>query len=50
MIQPRGFATEPDGGRRAFYRQIYEDVYRPLFPAVRPMMDRLTSLCEAGAG
>ncbi len=34
----------PDPGRHEFYSRLYEEVYRHLFPAVRPYLDRLAEL------
>lgn len=34
----------PDAATAARYDALYRDVYKPLFPAVRPLMDRLTEL------
>jgi len=36
----------PDPGRHAFYSRVYEEVYRHLFPAVRPYLDRLAELTQ----
>jgi sugar (pentulose or hexulose) kinase len=44
-ILPRPF--EPDPSRHAFYTHLFEQVYRPLFPALRPYLDRLTCLATA---
>ncbi len=44
-IEPRTFL--PDPGRQARYTALYEEVYRQLFPALRPYLDRLTALAEA---
>ena len=35
---------EPDAARHDFYTRIFEEVYRPLFPALQPYLDRLTSI------
>lgn len=40
--------TVPDGGRYARYTALYEDVYRGLFPALQPGLDRLTALTAEG--
>ncbi len=32
---------EPDDSRSEFYIALFEDVYRPLFPALQPYLDRL---------
>lgn len=39
----------PDPGRQRIYTQLYEEVYRSLFPALRPYLDRLTELTGEGA-
>lgn len=39
-LLPRPF--EPDPSRHAFYSRLFEEVYRPLFPALQPYLDRLT--------
>jgi xylulokinase len=44
-LLPRPF--EPDPSRHAFYTQLFEEVYRPLFPALQPYLDRLTRLAGA---
>lgn len=36
--------AEPDPSRHDFYSRLFEEVYRPLFPAVQVYLDRLTSL------
>jgi xylulokinase len=36
--------AEPDAARHVLYTQLYDEVYRHLFPAVRPYVDRLTTL------
>jgi len=43
-IAPEPFV--PDAGRHAFYSQLYAEVYRALFPAVQPYLQRLTALAE----
>ncbi len=35
---------EPDPARHDLYSRLFEEVYRSLFPAVRPYLDRLSSL------
>jgi xylulokinase len=40
---------EPDAARHAFYNHLFEEVYRPLFPALQPYLDRLSSLSNPGA-
>ncbi len=35
---------EPDAERHAFYSRLFEEVYRLLFPALQPYLDRLASL------
>jgi xylulokinase len=37
-------AAEPDASRHDFYHRLFEEVYRPLFPALRLYLDRLASL------
>jgi sugar (pentulose or hexulose) kinase len=41
-ILPRPF--EPDASRKEFYTHMFEEVYRPLFPALQPYLDRLAQL------
>ena len=41
-ILPHPF--KPDPSRHIFYSRLFEEVYRPLFPALQPYLDRLTSL------
>ncbi len=36
--------AEPDAVRRDVYYRLYDQVYRELFPALRPYVDRLTAL------
>jgi sugar (pentulose or hexulose) kinase len=48
QTQPQGF--EPDIQRGLFYRQIYQEVYIHLFPALQPYLDRLSDLGTAGDG
>jgi sugar (pentulose or hexulose) kinase len=43
-ILPR--PTEPDSSRHDFYNRLFEEVYRPLFPALQPYLDRLASLAN----
>jgi sugar (pentulose or hexulose) kinase len=35
---------EPDTARHAFYNRLFEEVYRPLFPALQPYLDRLAAV------
>jgi xylulokinase len=35
---------EPNAIRHAFYNSLFEEVYRPLFPALQPYLDRLASI------
>jgi xylulokinase len=35
---------EPDASRHDFYNHLFEEVYRPLFPALQPYLERLASL------
>jgi len=44
-IKPEPFA--PDEERHTFYSQLYVGVYRALFPAVQPYLQRLTVLTDA---
>ncbi|OQA47546.1 MAG: hypothetical protein BWY52_00051 [Chloroflexi bacterium ADurb.Bin325] len=37
-------ATLPDAGRAARYAQLYEEVYRPLYPALQAPLARLHAL------
>jgi xylulokinase len=37
---------EPDPSRHAYYNRIFEEVYRPLFPAVQLYLDRLSSMAN----
>ena len=46
-ILPRPF--EPDPSRHDFYNSLFEEVYRPLFPALQLYLDRLTSMSKPGA-
>jgi xylulokinase len=41
---------EPDPGRRKIYDRLFREVYRPLFPAVQPLVDRLTELTHENLG
>ncbi len=43
-ITPQSFV--PDERRHTFYSQLYAEVYRALFPAVQPYLQRLTALAE----
>jgi sugar (pentulose or hexulose) kinase len=44
QILPR--PIEPDPSRHDFYTRLFEEVYRPLFPALQPYLDRLAMLSE----
>jgi sugar (pentulose or hexulose) kinase len=44
-----GETYDPDPKQRAFYDRLYEDVYRRLFPALRPLIDRLAELTQGGS-
>jgi len=44
-ILPKPF--EPDPIRHEFYIHMYESVYRPLYPAVQPYLDKLTRILGA---
>jgi xylulokinase len=37
-------AAEPEASRHDLYQRLFEDVYRPLFPALRLYLDRLASI------
>ncbi|MER3484629.1 MAG: hypothetical protein C4345_00285, partial [Chloroflexota bacterium] len=37
----------PDQSASGWYDQLFRDVYRPLFPAIRPYLDRLAEVTEA---
>ncbi|MCB0046591.1 MAG: FGGY-family carbohydrate kinase [Caldilineaceae bacterium] len=41
------FTPEPE--RQALYHRLYTDVYRGLFPALQPLVDRLTELTDAAS-
>ena len=41
-LLPRSF--EPNSSHHSFYTHLFEEVYRPLFPALQPYLDRLTQL------
>jgi sugar (pentulose or hexulose) kinase len=43
-LQPEHY--QPDPKRAAFYDRLYSEVYRHLFPALQPLLDRLTSLAD----
>jgi len=40
---------EPDPEVHAIYEQIYNEVYRPLFPTLQPLVHRLTELTHGGS-
>ena len=40
----------PDPGRLRTYDRLFREVYRPLFPAVQPLVDRLTELTHEALG
>ena len=40
--------VEPDPSRHDFYNCLFEKVYRPLFPALQPYLDRLASMSNSG--
>jgi xylulokinase len=44
MTHVGGARVEPDVNGHAFYSRLYEEVYRHLFPALQPYVDRLTAL------
>jgi xylulokinase len=37
---------EPDPARVVFYNRMFEEVYRPMFPALQPYLDKLASFSE----
>jgi xylulokinase len=39
---------DPDPSRHDFYNRLFEEVYRPLFPALQPYLGRLTSMSSFG--
>jgi xylulokinase len=39
----------PQPGPQARYDRLYREVYRPLFPTVQPLVDRLTALTQEAA-
>jgi sugar (pentulose or hexulose) kinase len=41
--------AEPDPSRHDVYTRLFEEVYRPLFPALRICLDRLTALSNKDA-
>ncbi len=41
-----GERFEPEPGRAAAHDRIYREVYRPLFPKVQPLVDRLTEITD----
>jgi xylulokinase len=43
-ILPEPFA--PDDSRHEFYSHLFEEVYRPLFPALQFYLERLTSISD----
>ena len=46
MTKLEAGAFEPDPERGAFYTRLYEEVYRHLFPALQPYLQRLAELVE----
>jgi len=44
MTHAEPYPFEPEHDRSSFYQQLYEEVYRQLFPSLRPYLDRLTAL------
>jgi xylulokinase len=38
----------PDEARREVYDRLYREVYQNVFPAMRPLVDRLSELCNQG--
>jgi hypothetical protein len=47
-INPQPF--QPDCGRREFYEQLYQKVYRNLFPALQSSLDMLADLTGLSSG
>ena len=43
-----GVRFEPNEAARAVYDRLYRDVYQPLFPALQPLLARLTELTRGG--
>jgi xylulokinase len=39
--------AEPDASRHDFYNTLFEEVYRPLFPALQPYLERLASMSNS---
>jgi xylulokinase len=50
MVHLAPASCEPDAARHAAYTTLYEDVYRHLYPALRPYLRRLTEATESSAG
>ncbi len=48
MAPPSLDGCLPDAGRNAFYTRLFEEVYRPLYPALQPLLQRLEALVHAG--
>jgi sugar (pentulose or hexulose) kinase len=48
MTQVLPGPLEPDPSRHDLYSRLFEEVYRPLFPALQPYLDRLTALSGIG--
>ena len=46
MTQTEERPFEPDSRQHAFYSRLYEEVYRHLFPALQPYLDRLTEIAH----
>jgi sugar (pentulose or hexulose) kinase len=44
MAQVNAQPEEPDPQRHKFYTRLYEEVYRQLFPALQPSLNRLANL------
>jgi xylulokinase len=42
-----GYGFKPDPASREIYDRLYTEVYRPLFPTLQPLIDRLTDLSRA---
>jgi len=41
---------QPDAAAHALYERLYTEVYRGIFPALQPSVDRLTALTGSGQG
>ncbi len=43
-----GVRFEPNEAAQAVYDRLYREVYQPLFPALQPLLARLTELTRGG--